>query len=799
MFIVINLCTLINYNGMGFLKDSFKNMSRFKASTFLNIVGLTVAFASFIIIMIQVRYDLSFDKHYPESERIFELQVSDFPGRDFSPFVTRLFADQSISISPEIETGAYVLYLAEIPVYVSEKGKKEQMLETGGITSPLIHSVFGFKCIAGNFDDYSYPNRVMMSRDAALRFFGNENPIGRKISVNQTTDLIPAELEVVAVYDNLPENSSIPNGILISVGDMFAGDKAAANFRTFMKTTTTHTAELEQLLDTAAPDLLYYPSTDPDHRFVRLNSIHDSYFLGADARLPKGNKVTVYSLMAVGILIILIAIVNFINFSMSLIPRKMRTINTKKVLGSNNSRLWLQQLFDAIILTVVAFSLSVALVYALSLTPFAELLKTGISLSNHISLLFITFALAIFTGIAAVIYPALYSTSFSPALVLKGSFGLSAKGRKLRTSLVGLQYLISITLIIAALFIQVQYEWMRNYDIGVNKKDVVKINLSETLAGKRQTIEHRMKDIAGINEVAFCLSDLFSTNMNWNREINGETVTFAAQLVTSNFLSMMDIRITEGRGFEESDNQGKGVLIFNETARQRFGLSLAEKVWSLEGECPIIGFCEDFNYQPLIYPIEPLALYVFGEKDPPWPLSTVYVKANSAHLTETIAGIRGTLLDLDPEYSKFLDIQFLDDSIGGLYDEEKNLASLVTLFSLLAIMISTLGVLGLIMFETQYRRKEIGVRKVFGATVAEILRMFNKRYVKIVFVCFIFAIPLAYYIIKNWQSNFAYPAPIAAWIFCAALLITLLITVSAVTIQSYSTAIENPVDSIETE
>lgn len=782
------------------LRKSVINLLRFKTSTLLNVIGLTIAFASFIIIMIQVNHDLNFDKHYPGSERIFELEVSDFPGRNFDPFVTRLFADHSIEISPEIEKGGYILYAGEIPFFVTEKGQQEQLLEVGLITSPEIYDVFGFKCLAGNFADYgAAPDRIIISRDVAHRFFGNDDPIGKKMKVNRTNEFVPNEMEIVAVFENLPKNSSIPNGIFMNIGDSFKGDKTSGNFRTFLKTSSVNVKELENLLESEAPDLLFYQIEDPGHKFVRLTNLHESYFNTAESRLPKGNKTTVYSLLAVGILIILIAMVNFVNLSMSLIPRRMRSINTRKVLGGRNYYIWLEQLVDATILAIFSLLLAIALVNILSNSSFQSLLSADMNLLNNLPLILLTFFIAVFIGIAAALYPALYSTSFSPALVLKGSFGLSPKGRKLRTSLIGLQYLISITLIIVAIFIQVQYEWMRHYDIGINKENVVKIRLSESLMNKRSVLTNEIKNIPDVKDIAFTWSDLFSNTMNWNRIIHGETAAFSAQVVTPNLLSMLNVEITEGRDFLESDGVNNGALIFNETGRREFDLSIGDKIWGLEEECPIVGFCNDFNFLPLIYPVTPLALYVCEEKEMIGPLSMVYVKVNSTNISSTISDIRNMLLNLDPTFSKLLDIEFLDESIGNLYHKEKTLASLVTLFSLLAIMISTIGVLGLIMFESQYRRKEIGLRKVFGATISEILGMFNKLYVRIVIASFIFATPLAYYIIKNWQSNFAYQAPVAIWIFGAALLVTLLITIMAVSIQSYHAAIENPVESIKTD
>ena len=217
----------------------------------------------------------------------------------------------------------------------------------------------------------------------------------------------------------------------------------------------------------------------------------------------------------------------------------------------------------------------------------------------------------------------------------------------------------------------------------------------------------------------------------------------------------------------------------------------------LEG-AEIAGIARDFNFRPLHYPVSNIALYVFGRN--PWiPLSFCYIKVSGPDVIKTIKDIQKTMLAFDPEAQSRLKIDFFDESIGSMYQKESRQAAQITLFSLLAVLISTLGAFGLILFETQYRRKEIALRKTYGATVVDILQMFNRRYVIIVLICFVLAAPTAFLIIRHWQQNFAYQAPIGVWIFVAALCIVLLITIGTVTLQSYRSATENPSHSFKQE
>ena len=252
----------------------------------------------------------------------------------------------------------------------------------------------------------------------------------------------------------------------------------------------------------------------------------------------------------------------------------------------------------------------------------------------------------------------------------------------------------------------------------------------------------------------------------------------------------MGIRITDGRNFTESDERKPNqTIIFNKAAQQQDSIITGDKIDDIE----IAGISENFNFQPLQFSINPFAFLIFGEHV--WqPLTYMFVKTDGADISSMIAYIKKTMKEFDPDIHH--EPNFMDQEIGNLYKKEQNLSTLITLFSLLSVLISIIGVFGLITFETQYRRKEIGVRKVFGATIGEILTMFNKGYIRTVLICFVLAAPAAYYIVKRWQQNYVYQVGIGWWIFAVALVIVLIITVITISVQSYRTANENPVDTI---
>ena len=409
--------------------------------------------------------------------------------------------------------------------------------------------------------------------------------------------------------------------------------------------------------------------------------------------------------------------------------------------------------------------------------------------------------ISVLLGLVAGLYPAWYMTSFQPALVLKGSFGLSASGRKLRTALIGFQYVVSIGLIIGSSFIQIQNNYMRSYKLGFDKDQIAMVTLGmETVKKSGDLLVNRLKEYAGIEDVGFAstlvgASDVYSSNyFSYNNNGFGSEIID----VSWNFLDVMGIPVISGRNFNRSDAQSDSTYACVFTKRvldfvpdMEPGCSLA-KNWMGTGN--IVGFIDNIKVSSLRSEDKPLLLKVKANNI--LPVSYIRMKSGT-NVEEAVAHIHRVITDIDPIYP--FEIEFYDTVFNNLYHKEQYLKKMVTLFSLLAIVLSIVGVFGLVVFETQYRRKEIGVRKVFGATVGEVLNMFNRSYLRIVSICFVIAVPFAYYGVYKWLENFSDRTPIYWWVFVLAFGIVAGITMLTVTFQNWKAANENPVNSVKSE
>jgi putative ABC transport system permease protein len=433
---------------------------------------------------------------------------------------------------------------------------------------------------------------------------------------------------------------------------------------------------------------------------------------------------------------------------------------------------------------------------------FLSFLEAGVSPADHLPLVGLTGAIALATGLAAGLYPAWYTTSFQPAVALKGNFVFSSSGRTLRVVLIGFQYVISIGLIISAGFIQLQNNYMRGYDQGFEKDRIAIVELnSEIYKKSKDTYVNRLKEYPGIEDVAFAKQKLGAADGYTTYGLKYEDQEFYSYVleVSSNFMQVMGIPILEGRDFLPSDEQpGAGLTyIFNrplykelKTLNLEPGDFIGMASW---GNAPgrTAGIAGDVKFTSLRQEADPISFMVNPGQT--LPVSFIRLKAGSNPF-EAVTHIRQTLAGIDPTYP--FDIEFYDEIFQQLYQKEEHLNRSITLLSLLAIIISVIGVFGLVLFETQRRRKEIGIRKVHGATLGQILGLFNKVYFRILCICFVLAAPVAWYAVSRWLENFAYRTPLYWWVFVSAFVITGVITLATVTFQSCQAASANPVESI---
>lgn len=790
------------------LRNFLVTLKRFKVASTLNILGLSVAFAAFIVIMMQVSYDRGFDRFHPDAEHIYRVELSS-DSSTYIPILSRPMIDL-LAQSPRVAQSALLFDMGEdmslLGPYltVEQHGSKVGYKEYTALIFPEFADIFDFRMVEGDRKALEQPDRVLIPESTAKRLFGDAPAIDRRITFMNDTATVPFMRPVVTVggvYKDFPDNTQIENRIYIPLdrAKMLPIDAwGSSGYSFFVKLYSPESkADLEkEWLAQLRPIL--EENTWMQLKDVRLTALPDVYYETdtRSDRAEKGSRTTTAVLFAIALLIIAIASINFVNFATSLTPMRIKSINTQKVLGSPVSALRRALVGEAVGISLLAFGLALLLVYLLGQTSFNQFLSSPIGMGTHLPILGLGLAVALGVGLLAGIYPAYYTTSFPPALVLKGSFGMSPKGRKLRTALIGFQYVVSIGLIIVALFMQVQNDFMRSMETGLETQNFALVRLSPEMAAQGQELlRNRLKENAQVQGVSFGASVVGSSDnySNWGFGENeeGEQMRMEVLYVDWDLPRMLGVKVAEGRDYLESEQDAEvRKLLVNEAARKRYGLKVGQ---TFQNGTEIVGVIEDFNFKSLRNTVEPMTFMV-GQVGV--PLEWLYVKT-SGDPYQAAGVIRNALATVDPAYPA--DIQFYDTVFNKLYLKERRTTGLVTIFSLLAVVISLVGVFGLVLFETQYRRKEIGVRKVMGATVMEILKMFNRKFVWIVLVCFVIAAPFAWYGVREWLASFAYRTPMYWWIFALSLLVVMLITVTTVSVQSLRAATANPVDSLKSE
>jgi putative ABC transport system permease protein len=653
--------------------------------------------------------------------------------------------------------------------------------------------------VEGNGRTLDEPDQALIPLSLARKLFGREPATGKLLAERDRT------LTVGGVYRDFPRNSSVGNRIYFRMDPNENIDGwGNVNYTGFIRLDAEENVEtvfdsFEHSTEFARirKENIWWQGDNASLQYSPLTGLHFVTDVLYDPT-PKSNRQTVLVLFAIAIVIVVIAGINYTNFSAALVPRRIRSINTQKVFGGSTGVIRTALLCEGVVIGFVSFLIGAVLVYLAQDTPLTQLVEADIAPGAHVTLVAATAALSLVAGLLAGLYPSFYITSFPPALVLKGSFGLSRAGRRLRGALTGIQFIASFALIISAAFMFLQNYYMQHAPLGYDRDELIVTSLTARVNNSRDAFTARLKEFAGTADVTYAQQILAGGDwyMGWTRDYHGKQIAFQTLPVDPSFLRATGIRVTEGRDFLEDDGRTRhGALIFNEKARYDHGLVLNERIDSIE----IVGFMPDVKFASFRRAVEPMAFYVCGTES--WaarPPDYAYLRVKAgADLRAALAHVRASLAAFDDEYA--FDVRFFDDVLNHTYEKERQFGTLITLFSLVAIFIAIMGVFGLVIFDSEYRRKEIGIRKVFGSTTREILVRFNKSYVRILVLCFLPAAPLAWYAVARWLENFAYRTPMYWWVYAAAFAAVFVLTVATVTFQNWRAANANPIDSIKSE
>lgn len=811
------------------MKIAFRNflttLRRYKISSLLNVIGLTLAFTAFYVIMTQVWWELGYNRSLHEADRIYLVENEDWyePGK-WSSWLNRPVPERVIASTAGVEVGGCMwggfgsgtCWTSNEPSF----GYNKFSASCGSVSLPFL-DVFAFRSVEGDVHDIGKPKSVIVSREAAERM---RVGVGSLIWVDTDEPQPDGAMEVVAVFEDFPDNSLLGEcEVVKNLGETnlyttsewsfnyFVKFRPGADPDEFARQWTNVNQEMQR--EAAEKRAAAGDAADDDDESgiygVRLSPVSDLYF-ESDSQAPcrQGSVVTTYTLLGIAVLVIVLAFINFVNFFFALVPVRIRTVNTFKVFGAPASSLRFNFVFEAFGLVLIALLAAWYVSFALQGTEFASYISASLALSQNLEVVGLVAVVAFVMALAASLYPAWYITSFAPALVVKGSFGGTRSGRRLRTLLLGVQFFISIGLIIATSFIRLQHDYMMHYDMGFDKENLLAARLSERGAVSYDALRQKLLSDPQVKDVTGATSRLVSVGrMGWGQEFKGRQVAFQSYVVQPDFLRVMGIPITDGRDFLESDfDKELGTMIFNEAARREFEMQVGDRINGfVSPDEQIVGFCADFNFKPLQYGVSPFCFYLLPKKiqqENYWHLPhVVYVRMTpGADIAAVTAHIRRCIAEVDPRTEPGdIVVRVFDEELGLEYDNERKLTAIVGLFALLAVVIALMGVFGLVLFETQHRRREIAVRRVMGASRGEILAMFNRRYVMLVAVCFVLAVPVSIWAVRHWLAGFAYAVPLYWWVFALALAGVLAVTALTVTVRSWHAVNENPAESVKSE
>ena len=797
-----------------YLKIAFRSFVQQKYYSLINTLGLALGTAACILILLFVKDELSYEKNFDKNQQIYRI-VEDFPmGNHLSRSATIPFPVKNTLMAdfPEVTNAAIIFRPASWGQTPVLKLDDQEYFEDDFIFAE--HSfleIYGFKFLKGDPDKaLKGPNELLLTASAAKKYFGNENAVGKRLNLNNFRDL-----EVVGVIEDLADNTHLDFNMIAS----FETFKTFFDDQTFFETQwtwvagwmyfTVENAQDAEKISKALPAFVkaHFPETLSGAgvvlRMQKANDVHLTSNLELEFE-QNGNMQHVYLFSFIAILILLIAIINFMNLATARASKRGKEVGLRKVLGAHKKMLVGQFMGEAVFTSFLALIIAVAIIYS-ALPWFNQLTGKDISmdLSQNPAILVSLIVLGIVVGLFAGSYPAFVLSSFQPTEVLKGKSVTTGSRNFLRKALVVCQFVISISLIICIGIVYKQLNYIHNKELGFNKDQILMVDFGFNLfnnygAFKSELLKnHEIQavtllggSVPGKEEVienAFVPTGKPQEQQQW----------FSAMFTSHDFEKVLNVEFIEGHSFQVGNSIDSTGYIINESAAKVLGWGndvVGRKLdqalnGNITGTGTVIGLVKDFHYQPLYVPIKPLVIRLGG--------NVLTIKVRSHDLPNTIASIEnewGKQFQGNPfRYS------FMDENFNSIYKKEDNFSHTIQYFSMLAVFIACLGLLGLSSFTTENRRKEIGVRKVNGATTFELVRLLIKDFSVLIFIAFIISIPVAYYFGTLWLDNFAYKTEIGVFIFILAGGVSLLLAILTVSYHTLRAARANPVQSLRYE
>ncbi|WP_394748162.1 ABC transporter permease [Spongiimicrobium salis] len=800
-----------------YLKIAWRNLLKNKGYTAINIVGLSVGVCCFLLISLFVKNEFSYDKFHSKADRIYRVwQYENYgPKEDFLNTTTPVSMMKVLKSNfPEIEEGSRVYQFNSLV-----KRNTLEFNESVRAVDPSFFQMFDFELLEGNQDaPLTDVNSIILSTSAAKKYFGSENPIGQSLELQ--FDEESRLLKVSAIMADPPEESSIQFNMLVSLENetLFFGERSLQSWFSVavesyvLLDSEASASRLEAKFSTVIEQHLG-SNYQEDTFFLHLQPLTDIHL---DTSLPAGiepisNPVYSYVLASIGFLVLLLACINFVTLSLGRSFSRAVEVGVRKALGAFRKQILYQFWGEALLVTLLAVVLGIGLSY-LSLGAFNQLSGKNLHLSLDLNFLGVTLGLIIFIAMIAGIYPSLILSRFNPIEVLvrkklKGaSMGLFGKG------LIITQFAASIVMIISTFIISQQIDFLVNKDLGYQKEAIVVVPTNTSGEDASTLSRLYLAELEKQPKVLAASSSTFSFIENswaWLGYTDNQNVyrEFAFNSVDAEFLNTHNIAVSSGRGFQQNNisDAENGVLV-NETFVREFGLKNPVGTVLETLDVTILGVVKDFNFQSLNFPIEPLLLAmnlrpvlsnVENAESQYSTLPRISVRLDAANVSSSIAMLKKSWENVNP--SQEFEYAFLDESLTAQYRTEQRSKTIVNIASILSIFIACMGLFGLATLTVARRTAEIGIRKVLGAGVLDIVAMITRDFVKLVLIAALIAFPIAWWAMEQWLQDFAYSISISWWIFALAGIIVVGITLCTVGFQSIKASLTNPVDSLRAE
>ncbi|GAB4010018.1 ABC transporter permease [Spirosoma migulaei] len=795
---------------LNYLKIAWRNLRKDKFYSLINILGLTIGVTCGLLLLLYVTDELSFDRYHTNASQIYRI-VSHITEPDK---VNRWSSTQPPLVKTLKQDYPFVKNYVRFFPYgrmMFRQGEKRFYEDDIYAADSTVFDVFSYKFIEGDPKTaLAQPGSVVLTHKAAQKFFGSRTALGQSLQTNDTTFY-----KVTGVLEDVPKNSHFTFNALISAGqnersqDTNWGAFYIYSYLVLPEHFDTKILESKfpQVYDKYVGPIFKRMGIKVTYELQPLANIHLYSNLEGESN---GNIGYVYTFSAVAFFMLLLASINYMNLATARSARRAKEVGLRKVMGSVRGRLMAQFLTESVLMTVLALAASLILVVVLlpffnsvsgKEIQFRELLRP--------EFLLIGLTIVVFTGFISGSYPAFYLSSFEPAAVLKGSF--NAKGGSFfRKTLVVVQFAISLIMLICTWIVYKQLNFMRNHDLGYDQEQVLTIDYQGRQPREQfNTLKNSLLANPNIRQVASASAPtsniggrvIFTVESNTGLKEMG----FKPMGIDYDYLRTMGMKIVRGRDFSEKiPADTLNSVIINQAVVERMGWKepLGKKVIlgsqpqpGQQGPPPptaqVIGVVRDFHQQSLYNPIEPMIL-LCRRANP-----VIHIKIQAQNVEKTVAFIGQQWRELYPD--RLFEYRFLDQDFESAYQADELRGRIFTTFSALTILIACLGLFGLATFTTEQRVKEIGVRKVLGASVSSVVVLLSRDFTKLVLFSFPIAVPVAWYSMYKWLQNFPYKTDIGIWVFIAACLLTLLICWLTVIYQSVKAALTNPVKSLRSE